>query len=69
MIPFDTYKMAQDREQEIRKTVYIEKMARSRNARQSTLQRRLAGLLRGVADRLDPAQHSGSAFSRKVFTE
>ena len=70
MMPFDSaYKIAQDREDELRKAIYVDRGAQRTRARQHTLQGRLAGLLRGVADRLDPAQGLGGTFSKKGFAE
>ena len=70
MMPFDlAYKIAQDREDEIRKATYVERGAQRTRRRQYNVQGRLAGLLRELADRLDPAQGYGGTFSKKGFAE
>ena len=68
--PFDAiYKMAQDREDEIRRASYVEGRRSSAPVARRRFQGRVAGVLRSLADRLDPHSSYGQGFSRKATAE
>jgi hypothetical protein len=67
--PYDMlYKIAQDREDDIRRGSYLSRNAQSAPLRRGRVQGRVAGVLRSLADRLDPA-HANGQFSRRATAE